>query len=163
MSCILYNNYYYNHYNYQCRCKQNTVSHRITPYHHAYNNNYPLSGVTSLPLACNPLRSGDSQPFVVAGDLTHEEDVRRIVESVVNHFGRLDILVRSSLHFASFTFILLGPIQGQQEGVSRGQGSCYRTNGGVFPRDINKSKCSQEDISCNLNYRSHTRIPSFSY
>ena len=43
-------------------------------------------------------RSGARQPFVVVGDLTKEEDVRRMIDSTVEHFGRLDILVRESVY-----------------------------------------------------------------
>ena len=34
-----------------------------------------------------------SQPFVVVGDLTKSEDVRRVIDNTVEHFGRLDVLV----------------------------------------------------------------------
>jgi len=33
------------------------------------------------------------QPLSIVGDITNEEDVKRIVEETVKHFGRLDILV----------------------------------------------------------------------
>lgn len=37
-----------------------------------------------------------SEVFPVAGDLTRPEDVQRIVETTVGHFGRLDILVNNA-------------------------------------------------------------------
>ena len=33
------------------------------------------------------------QPLSIVGDITNEEDVKRIVEETVKHFGRLDVLV----------------------------------------------------------------------
>jgi NAD(P)-dependent dehydrogenase (short-subunit alcohol dehydrogenase family) len=39
---------------------------------------------------------GASQPHAVAGELTHDADVKKIVESTIKAFGRLDILVNSA-------------------------------------------------------------------
>lgn len=36
------------------------------------------------------------QPFIVPGDLTNEEDSKSLVESVIKHFGRLDVLVNNA-------------------------------------------------------------------
>lgn len=37
-----------------------------------------------------------SQPLLVPGDLTDEEQVKRTVEETVAHYGRLDVLVNSA-------------------------------------------------------------------
>ncbi|WAR08897.1 Y325-like protein [Mya arenaria] len=39
---------------------------------------------------------GNKKPFCVVGDVCIEEDVKRIVDSSVKHYGRLDILVNSA-------------------------------------------------------------------
>lgn len=37
-----------------------------------------------------------SKPFVIQGELTNENDTKRIVNSTVEHFGRLDVLVNNA-------------------------------------------------------------------
>ncbi|RVE67848.1 hypothetical protein OJAV_G00085810 [Oryzias javanicus] len=39
---------------------------------------------------------GGAEPFLVPGDLTDEETVRKTVEQTLAHFGRLDVLVNSA-------------------------------------------------------------------
>ncbi|XP_018336363.1 uncharacterized protein LOC108744900 [Agrilus planipennis] len=40
--------------------------------------------------------NSSSQPFVVTGELTNENDTKNIIESAIKQFGRLDVLVNSA-------------------------------------------------------------------
>ncbi|KAL3891901.1 hypothetical protein ACJMK2_004143 [Sinanodonta woodiana] len=45
---------------------------------------------------CEKLSPSQSKPLLVVGDLVKEEDVKRIVDETVKHYGKLDILVNSA-------------------------------------------------------------------
>ena len=47
----------------------------------------------------------------VQGDLEKEEDVKALLDAAIKHFGKLDILVSSSLQYSNFHyfFYLTGP------------------------------------------------------
>ncbi|XP_070155790.1 3-oxoacyl-[acyl-carrier-protein] reductase FabG-like [Polyergus mexicanus] len=39
---------------------------------------------------------GQSKPFIVTGELTDETDVKNIIESTINHYGKLDVLINNA-------------------------------------------------------------------
>lgn len=57
-------------------------------------NGRDVENLTKVAKECEAC--GAAKPLLVAGDLTDEETVRRTVEEVIAHFGRLDVLVNSA-------------------------------------------------------------------
>lgn len=39
---------------------------------------------------------GTPEPFLITGEMTKDDDVKRIVESTIKHFGKLDVLVNNA-------------------------------------------------------------------
>ncbi|XP_019741143.1 uncharacterized protein LOC109525238 isoform X1 [Hippocampus comes] len=59
-------------------------------------NGRDVESLKKVAKECAEYAGGTEQPLLVPGDLTDEDTVRRTVEEVVAHFGRLDVLVNSA-------------------------------------------------------------------
>jgi len=39
---------------------------------------------------------GQSKPFIITGELTNENDVKNIIDSTLEHYGKLDVLINNA-------------------------------------------------------------------